>query len=157
MDRFVSPSRGSMTFDDMFRDIMSYVEQSPNDRYRLIIGTDSQSQDDLTLVTAVIIHRVGKGGRYYYQRSRHRAIKNLQQKIYYETSVSLGLGSKLAKRLAENGYANMNIEIHLDVGTAGPTKEMIREVVGMVTGSGFDARIKPDSFGASTVADRYSK
>jgi len=157
MDRFISPSRGSMTFEAMFQDIMSYVEQFPNDNYRLIVGTDSQNQDDLTLVTAVIIHRVGKGGRYYYQRSRHRPIKNLRQKIYYETSVSLALGSRLAKRLAENGHTNLNIEIHLDVGTAGPTKDMIREVVGMVTGSGFDARIKPDSFGASTVADRYSK
>jgi len=27
----------------------------------------------------------------------------------------------------------------------------------MVSGSGFDARIKPDSYGASTVADKYTK
>jgi len=30
-------------------------------------------------------------------------------------------------------------------------------VVGMVVGSGFDARIKPDSYGAMTVADKYTK
>ncbi|HAA34763.1 MAG TPA: hypothetical protein DCD97_05580, partial [Firmicutes bacterium] len=40
---------------------------------------------------------------------------------------------------------------------AGDTKELIREVVGMVIGSGFDARIKPESYGASKVADRYTK
>jgi predicted RNase H-related nuclease YkuK (DUF458 family) len=45
----------------------------------------------------------------------------------------------------------------LDVGEKGQTKDLIREVVGMVVGSGFDARIKPDSFGASKVADKYTK
>jgi hypothetical protein len=43
------------------------------------------------------------------------------------------------------------------VGKVGETKELIREIVGMVTGSGFEARIKPDSYGASKVADKYTK
>ena len=46
---------------------------------------------------------------------------------------------------------------HLDVGDKGETREIIRELVGMVTGSGYAARTKPDSFGASKVADRHSK
>ena len=52
---------------------------------------------------------------------------------------------------------DLDIEIHLDVGEQGKTKEIIREVVGMVTGSGFDAIIKPDSYGASKVADKFTK
>ena len=67
------------------------------------------------------------------------------------------MASQVAEKLAENGYADLNVEIHLDVGKNGPTGELIREVVGMVTGSGFDAKIKPDSYGASTVADKYTK
>ncbi|HYH03936.1 MAG TPA: ribonuclease H-like YkuK family protein, partial [Bacillota bacterium] len=39
----------------------------------------------------------------------------------------------------------------------GKTKEIIRDVIGMITGSGFGAIIKPDSYGASKVADRYTK
>lgn len=37
----------------------------------------------------------------------------------------------------------------------GPTKEFIDTVIGMVKGYGFDAAIKPNSFGASVVVDRH--
>ena len=67
------------------------------------------------------------------------------------------MASRLAGKFATIGLIDFNIEIHLDVGTQGRSKEIIREVVGMVTGSGFDARIKPDSYGASTVADKFTK
>jgi predicted RNase H-related nuclease YkuK (DUF458 family) len=63
----------------------------------------------------------------------------------------------LASRLAHDGLAHLDLEIHLDVGQEGATKSLIREVVGMVTGSGFDAKIKPESYGASAVADKYTK
>ena len=52
---------------------------------------------------------------------------------------------------------DFDVEIHLDVGNNGATKTLIKEVVGMVVGSGFNARIKPDSYGASSVADKYTK
>lgn len=154
---FTSPTKGVMTFERMFTDIMDYVHASPSDDYRLIVGTDSHSRDDIAFVTAVIVHRVGKGARYYYRRRRQRAMPSLRQRIYYETSLSLGVGSKLAERLAENGHANVNVEIHIDVGQQGETKDLIREIVSMVVYSGFDAKIKPNSFGASKVADKYTK
>jgi predicted RNase H-related nuclease YkuK (DUF458 family) len=34
---------------------------------------------------------------------------------------------------------------------------MVREIIGMVMGSGFDAKIKPNSYGASKVADKHTK
>jgi predicted RNase H-related nuclease YkuK (DUF458 family) len=46
------------------------------------------------------------------------------------------------------------LEIHIDVGDVGPTREMIKEVVGMVTGNGFTAKTKPESFGAFSLADK---
>lgn len=60
-------------------------------------------------------------------------------------------------KLSENGYAKLPVEIHLDVGENGDTKDIVREVVGMVTGSGYAAVTKPDAYGASKVADRHSK
>jgi len=33
---------------------------------------------------------------------------------------------------------------------------MISEVTGMVRGSGFEVKIKPDAYGASKVADRHA-
>jgi len=33
---------------------------------------------------------------------------------------------------------------------------MIKEVIGLIRGNGFEPRIKPESFAASNVADRYA-
>ena len=35
-------------------------------------------------------------------------------------------------------------------------KDMIKEVTGLIRGNGFEPKIKPESFVASTVADRFS-
>ena len=38
----------------------------------------------------------------------------------------------------------------------GKTKEMVKEVVGLIKGNGFEPKIKPFSFAATVVADRYT-
>ena len=154
---FISPTKGRLSLDQVFNDIIEYIKQDSASKFKLIVGTDSQLKEEVCYVTAIIIHREGKGGRFYYSRERERTKLNLKQRIFYETSRSLIVAARLAEMLAEKGWANMDIEIHLDVGEQGKTKDIIREVVGMVTGSGFDARIKPDSYGASKVADKFTK
>ena len=154
---FISPSRGVLDFEEMFADIIEFMERSPDGRYRLIIGTDSQLRDDTTFVTVVIVHHEGKGARYFYTKQKERKMDSLRQRILYEASLSLNLAARLAERLSRNGHADLNVEIHLDVGREGETRELIREVVGRVAGSGFDAKIKPESYGASTVADKHTK
>ncbi len=151
---FVSPTYGKLSFDRMFLQIVDYMQQDPSQRYNLIIGTDSLLGDDTCFVTAIIIHGVGHGGRYFYHKFRNRKIESLRQRILYETSLSLETASQISAELAQNGFSELPVEIHLDVGDRGETKRIIREVVGMVQGSGFAAITKPDSYGASKVADR---
>lgn len=154
---FISPSKGRLSAEEMFQDIMAFIEATPDAQYKVIIGTDSQARLNTCFVTAIIIHQVGKGARYYYRKKYQRKITSLRQKIFYETALSLEIASFLAQKLAANGHSELNVEIHLDVGPNGDTKELIREVVGMVVGSGFAAKIKPYSCGASKVADKYTK
>ena len=52
--------------------------------------------------------------------------------------------------------AKYDLEIHIDVGALGPTRSMIKEVVGMVNGNGFVAKTKPESWAASSVADKHA-
>lgn len=156
-DPFISPTRGPLSFEGMVADLIAYVEELPDARYKLIVGTDSQARDDLTFVSAVIVHRLGKGARYYYRKRSQRKLPSLRQKIFYEAAISLALAEKLAESLQAIGRTALNVEIHLDVGEQGDTRDLIRDVVGMVTGSGFHAEIKPNSYGASKVADRYTK
>ena len=47
-------------------------------------------------------------------------------------------------------------EIHVDVSENGKTGSMIQGLVGIIRANDFEARIKPNSFAASTVADRHN-
>ncbi|HAI21516.1 MAG TPA: hypothetical protein DCM14_06465 [Clostridiales bacterium UBA8153] len=154
---FTSPTKGNTSFEGMFQYIVGFINESPESTYKLIIGSDSHIKDEVCFVTAVIVHRVGKGGRYFYTRSKYRKMGSLRQRIFYETALSLNVASQLAERLAENGHGRLNVEIHVDVGNNGQSRDLIREIVGMVLGSGFDVKTKPDSYGATKVADKHSK
>lgn len=154
---FISPTFGPVTIDEMLSRITDYIRDGAGLSYNLIIGTDSFLNSDTLFVSAVIIHRVGHGGRYFYRKAQRRKMENLRQRMFYEATMSIELASVLREKLNENGLKKLPVEIHLDVGDNGDTKEIVREVVGMVTGSGYAAVTKPDSFGASKVADRHSK
>lgn len=154
---FHSPSKGPLAYEKLVSDLLDYIGEEPDAKYKLIVGTDSHTRTDLCFVTAIIVHRMGKGARYYYRRRTQQKIRSLRQKIFYETAISLGLAERLAISLEESGTSGLNVEIHLDVGENGETRDLIRDVIGMVVGSGFHAEIKPNSYGASKVADRYTK
>ncbi len=157
---FTSPSKGKMDFEEMMADIIRYIKGLPTSAYKIIIGSDSMVKNDTCFITAIVVHRLGKGARYFYHKKTQRKIKSLRQKIFYETALSLEVGGLVHKYFADFGFNDvdeLDVEIHIDVSVHGETKNLIREVVGMVTGSGFRAKIKPEAYGASTVADKHTK
>ncbi len=157
---FVSPKEGMLTVEDTFEKIMEFVRSEHSHDYRLIVGTDSQPGfDEAVFVTAIVIYRVGRGGRYFYHKSSIEFKAGMKQRIFYEVSRSLKVAGELTSLLAleEIAEENVDIEVHIDVGENGPTNQIIKEVVGMVVGSGFEAYIKPDAYAASTVADKFTK
>ncbi|PIP17009.1 MAG: hypothetical protein COX44_02235, partial [Candidatus Portnoybacteria bacterium CG23_combo_of_CG06-09_8_20_14_all_37_13] len=97
---------------------------------------------------------IGRGGRYFWKRIYCKKFPSLRQRIYKEVALSLNLAQKLLKNF-EPGKLKQDLEIHVDVGQNGQTREMIKEVVGMVRGSGFNVKTKPDSYAASSVADKH--
>ncbi len=151
-----------MTIDKMAGDLVGFMNEEPDYFYRLVIGTDSKSnrlngKQKVDFVTAVVIHRQGKGGRYFWQKRRVEKVATLRDKIYTETLLSIDLAEELVPQLTQrlNGE-KYRLEIHIDVGKAGPTREMIKEVVGMVNGNGYVAKTKPESYGAFVVADKHT-
>lgn len=162
MNGFFSPSKGEMTLSELVLEISQYIKEEPDHLYRLVIGTDSQIRgsnglSEIYFVTAVVIHRVGAGGRYFWVKEKRSQKMFLRDRIYTETLLSLHLASifipLIRKAIPDNFY---ELEIHIDVGPNGATRDMIKEVVGMVTGNGFTAKTKPDSYGAYVVADRHT-
>ncbi len=154
---FVNPTRGRLDLDAMSKDIIDFMAEDTRSKYTLIVGTDSQLGRMVCFVTAIIIYRNGKGGRFYYRRFFNRRIPSLKQRIIMETTYSLDMANLLTEKLDVNGIDNLNMEIHMDVGNNGKTKDIIKEVVNLVNGCGYMAKIKPNSCGASKVADKYTK
>lgn len=160
---FISPTKGQVGVSEMVKDMAQFVQEEPLSFYRLVIGTDSQvhrinGKSEVDFVTAVVVHRRGRGAKYFW-RKRKVFVKKpvLRDRIYTETLMSLELAQKIVPEIRKViSAAKYDLEIHIDVGALGPTREMIKEVVGMVNGNGFVAKTKPESWGASSVADKHT-
>jgi uncharacterized protein len=155
---FRSPTQGVLTLEEVASRIIAQRQADSDGDYRLIIGTDSQLslyRSEATFVTAVILHRVGHGAHYYIHKEHHTHMHSLRQRMFAEASLSLQTSGLLMEQLASAG--DWAIEVHLDVGERGETRQWANELVSWIQNNGYEARIKPDSFGASTVADRYTK
>lgn len=153
---------GKMELVKVAKEVSGYINEDSNSKYHLIVGTDSNGNGGkkADFVTAVIVYRVGKGGRYFWKKTNNnRDYNTLRDRIYEEVSISLETAQDILAQLQaliKSGHQlNYDFQIHIDVGQNGPTREMIKEVVGMVRGNGFEARIKPESYAASSIADRY--
>jgi len=127
-------------------------------RYRIIIGSDSQKtkKGSYDFVVALAIHRVGSGGVYFWRREVVDQKMSLKERMYREAIMSLTSAEELSSLFRDNGISKYDVEIHVDIGTNGETKDLINEISGMVRSNGYEVKIKPDSFGASKVADRHT-
>ena len=52
---------------------------------------------------------------------------------------------------------NLNFHIHCDIGHNGKTRELIKEITNWVESYGYDCLIKPESYTASGIANKFSK
>ena len=130
----------------------------------IIIGTDSQNFSDTKQVSVIAIICKGHGGIFFYEISRLPKIKDVRQKLHTETQSSLEIADKLVEILEsdtqyEELYLNCNLSIHIDAGNSpvGKTRELIPELVGWVSSMGYECKVKPASYVASSIADKISK
>ncbi len=158
--KFHSWSKGTLSLERVFDEIIAYIALRPERSYRIIVGSDSAARNPASLVTAVTVWCVGNGGIHFWVVSDKKTFHTLRDRIYEEAMQSITLAqelrSGLRERLGEEVLWDRKIQVHIDVGQNGPTRELIGEVVGMVTGFGFEAVVKPDAFGAAQVADRHT-
>lgn len=157
---FISPTKGPLIFENVVREIAGFIEEEPERAYKLVVGTDSEERENVEFVSVVVVHRVGSAARYFWSRSRSASAPSLRWRMYEEASLSLHLAELLTHGVGErlNGYltdGTCQLEVHVDIGRFGPTRDMIKEIVGMVLGSGYTVKIKPDAYAASSVADKH--
>ncbi|MBM3283650.1 hypothetical protein FJY90_05410 [Candidatus Gottesmanbacteria bacterium] len=155
---FQSPTLGTLDLDQVRKRVLEFMASSPEHKYQLVIGTDSQPKNGLgcDFITAIIVHRIGVGGIYFWRRTIEKKNTVLRARIYHEAALSLACADEFVQVCRNDGISKYDVEIHVDIGKYGKTSEMIAEVVGMIRGSGFAVKTKPDAYGASKVADRHT-
>lgn len=164
---FRSLTKGPMAFPQVFEEIIDFIRNDTNSSYKISVGTDSQVGSKTVFVSCIHVHRLGKGAiGFLHKCEMQRPVRNLREKIYMETCSSLQLAylfdDNRIKRIYQNfgrcdEMKGISFEFHIDVGTKGQTKALINEMVGMVKGLNFVPKIKPDSYCASSFADKYTK
>lgn len=154
---------GTLTIEQVAEKICQHIQDSSRE-YTLVVGTDSQSADKTKVVVVIALHDVGHGGIFFYDVFYVKRLQNVGEKLIYETQMSLDYSRKLFEALDEyqkrTGFdyqKYLNFSIHVDAGLVGPSKQVVPSIVGWIKSCGYDVVIKPDSFAACSVANKYSK
>lgn len=159
LDEFRSQTYGTLNFDGVLDKLLEYMSVEPGLKYELIIGTDSLGDiqhKSAEFVSAIVVVRKTKGGIYFWSKRGQTHIHTLRQRIFQEALYSLKLAEALIEKLRDRDVNDYDLSIHVDVGPNGETKMILNEVVGMIKGSGYQVKTKPDSYAASSVADRHT-
>jgi len=159
--KVISPTHGEITLRQTAILIKNFIELDPEGQYAIYIGSDSQNTYYTKMVTVIAVHKLGRGGQYFYEISKYDKIRDIRTKLYTETQLSLEMTDRLFEEFHKIGFEydapNIAFCIHIDAGNAGPSGAVIPEVVGYVHSMGYDCEVKPDSPIASCIADRISK
>jgi predicted RNase H-related nuclease YkuK (DUF458 family) len=146
------PDQTIISYDDF----KSEISLELNSDAEIAVGSDSQVlPNHISFVTTVCIHYPGRGGKFFYIKERHskRSFPTMYLRIMNEVFLSIEAANDLSKIIPKK------IEVHVDVGGEdrdSKTSRLSRQFVGIVNSSGFQCRIKPDSW-ASYIADRFTK
>lgn len=137
--------------------ISDFINLDSKREYKIIVGTDSEKRPDdkADFVTAIVVHRVGNGGRYFWRYLESGNIHTLRDRMWREVLFSLEVSKELVILLKNAGLEKCAFEVHVDVGENGETRTLIQELVGAVRANNFEAKTKPESYAASKVADRH--
>ncbi|SDY13165.1 hypothetical protein SAMN05421736_101454 [Evansella caseinilytica] len=168
---FENLQKKNMAFEQVFEHIVKFMNKEPQGNYRLMFGTDSQVHSTYTrFVTGIVIQREGKGAWACIRKvAVPRQMKNLHEKISYETSLTEEIvsmftearKSELIDIVLPHIYkgASFTIEGHIDIGanSRNKTRVYVREMMSRMQSMGIEPIIKPKAFVASSYANRYTK
>lgn len=161
---FISPSYGEVTIEKMIELMHSFYDRNRHygTPFNVIVGTDSQNFDTTKMVSVILIQCEGHGGIYFYKVEKVNRIQNVAEKLNYETHLSLEYANELLTKMMEideDLFINISFAIHIDAGynPKGKTKELIPALVGWIHSCGYECCVKPDSYAASSIANKISK
>ena len=107
---FTRPNGQKVSLREIAEIIAQYIAAEPQFQYAITVGTDSQNYDHTKMAEVVAVHRIGRGGIFFYRISHVKKISNLRQKIQTETQCSLTNADELPTRIEDRLMA-LNISM----------------------------------------------
>ena len=158
---FFNPSKGNLKIDRVVKELFNYISEKPEKFYDIIVGCDSSSGEEPHFPVVVVILRTGEGGRFFLKKISYKDRKfySWKVRVLEEVFLSCQLALYLKENFEKKIQSLINYQfcyIHADISENGQTKNMIKEVTGLIRGNGFEPKIKPEAFAATTVADKFS-
>lgn len=125
-------------------------ERVGDDEVVLHVGTDSKHRGNASdFITVVAVLSPGRGGRAYYRRDRTPRARSLAEKLIHEAQLSIDVALELSAAMPQD------IVLHIDANEdeRHRSSRYARMLAGMALGNGFEVRLKPNAWCASSVAD----
>ena len=136
-------------------DVMTAVQSLVQRGQIVHIGTDAQkSSSRMEFVTVACVLNPGKGGRVFYTRRFDRKNISLFEKLSTETWLSLDLAIRMHEAFPlATGREQIWVHVDANPDERFDSSDYVKQLAGMVAGSGFPVLVKPNAWCASHVAD----
>jgi len=150
------------TFNQMVDEILRWTSEYWDSEFSYVVATDSQVHKVrrkpiwyTTYITVVWVHRDNKGGRLWILEDKVYERIDILKRLMKETEMSIELMTKFSESKLKSRLEDFCV--HIDVGHEGKSRSVVDACMGWVQGMGYNAEVKPESVGAYSVADHFSK
>lgn len=155
-DTWISGKRKVTPYLEILKILKEVAETA---EHKIIIGSDSVKSNQAFIFTSTIciLNEYGDYDRtYFYNRKKIKddSYYILAKRLLKETYDSIEIANFIKAALEDP-----NLEIHVDVSPDPKNKsnKFKNTLMGYVSGCGFECRVKPESFAASSVADNHTR
>jgi predicted RNase H-related nuclease YkuK (DUF458 family) len=169
---FRNTTEKGLSLEKVHERILHFMRLEPKANYKFIIGTDCQVHPGHTkFITGIVIQRMGKGAWACYRqvilpRALHSVKEKLSSETFYSEEIALFFQERRRCEMEDIVlpylYQGDSFEmyIHIDAGSdelRNKTAMYVDEMVRRVESVGMVPVIKPDSYVASSYANKFSK
>ena len=151
-----SGSGGSYTFAEVIEKIVE--TKKDNNSLEIHVGTDSDPNGKkYAIATGIALRIPGRGACYFWSRD------------YLNTKYAVNIGFRLEREVADSVVVaehlkklieiDIKIIIHVDCNTKlnHASGKYAKKLTSYAAGMGYTVKIKPDSWAASSLADKHAK
>ena len=121
---------------------------------RVCIGCDSQRHGrGYKYATVIVLVTEGKGGIIIYTTEFIKGKPSINERMMLEVQKSIEVANEICPLL---DLHHLKLEIHADINQSPEhdSNKALKAAVGYIQGMGYEFKVKPDAFCASSCADR---